>query len=343
MWSYPLSRVEQYFPVSSSEPATVLLLNPAQDSSVPPLDLLKLSTFLQSRGYATRLQKGVQNNAPEEPYAVVLTSVFSWEVPDLRRAVNDVCRLWPRARRILSGVLPRRLGDQAKTELDVSILDEASEALLDEQIPDYTLAPEWDASVVITSKGICPRECSHCATAFKGKGVTRLIRNWRLHLNADLPRVEVWDNTLMLTPREHFTAVAQVLEQSQKPVDLVCGLVPNGVEETELFWRIDQLAGVQLRPARLECNKKDELPRFFRLLARARNVFGDRPEYRAFAVINGSESPVDARTRIDRLRAEGVQVELVCFTPHDWEHRRRFVNHAAGWAAEDLLTIEQDA
>jgi hypothetical protein len=110
MWSYPLSRVEQYFPVSSSEPATVLLLNPAQDSSVPPLDLLKLSTFLQSRGYATRLQKDVLNNAPEEPYAVVLTSVFSWEVPALRRAVNDVCRLWPQARRILSGVLPRRLG-----------------------------------------------------------------------------------------------------------------------------------------------------------------------------------------------------------------------------------------
>ncbi len=146
----------------------------------------------------------------------------------------------------------------------------------------------------------------------------------------------------MLTPREHFVRVAQALEEAEKPVDLVCGLMPNGVEETELHWRIAQLAGVRLVPARLECNGEDELPRFFRLLSRTRSVFGENTQYRAFAVVNGTEPPLKARERVDRLRAEGVQVDVVCFTPHNWEHRRPYVNHAAGWTADDLAAVRQD-
>ena len=52
------SRLERYFPLRMSDPALVLLVNPAQDCSVPPLDLLKLSAFLRRRGYAPVLQKG---------------------------------------------------------------------------------------------------------------------------------------------------------------------------------------------------------------------------------------------------------------------------------------------
>jgi hypothetical protein len=234
------------------------------------------------------------------------------------------------------------MGDNVQCEFGVSVLDEASEALLDEQIPDFGLAPEWDASIVITSKGVCPRECSHCERTAKGKGVTKLIRNWRAHLNAELPRIEVWDNTLMLTPREHYMRVAQALQETKKPVDLVCRLTPNGVEETELHWRFGQLAGVQLTPARLECNVEDDFPRFSRLLARAHCVFGKKTEYRAFAVVNGTESPLKARERIDRLRAAGVQVDVVCFTPHDWEHRGPYVNHEAGWTADELAAVRQD-
>jgi hypothetical protein len=336
--SSPVSRVERYFPVIPGGSARVLLINPGH-TSTPPLDLLKLSTFLRNRGYAPELQRGVLKKTIEEPHAVVLTSVFSWEIPDVRRALNDVRGLWPRARTILSGILPRKLGDKVQSELGVSVLDEASEALLDEEIPDYGLAPEWDASILITSKGICPRECSHCETAAKGKGVTKLITKWRAQLIATLPRVEVWDNTLMLTPREHFTGVAQSLEAIEKPVDLVCGLTPNGVEETELQWRIGQLAGVRLMPARLECNMEHDLPRFFRLLARTRSVFGTRTDYRAFAVVNGTESPAKARERISRMRSEGVRVDVVCFTPHDWEQRQPYVNREAGWTADDLASL----
>lgn len=131
----PVSRVERHFPTRAGEPARVLLINPARDASVPSLDFLKLSTFLRNRGYKSVVKIGVPKKATVEPYAVVLTSVFSWEIPALRRALTGVRRLWPRVRTILSSVLPRKLGDKVQSELGVSVLDEASEACLMKRFP----------------------------------------------------------------------------------------------------------------------------------------------------------------------------------------------------------------
>jgi hypothetical protein len=97
---------------------------------------------------------------------------------------------------------------------------------------------------------------------------------------------------------------------------------------------------VPLMPARLECNAHADLPRFSRLLAHARNVFGTNMEYRAFALVNGSESPPQAKERIRRMRAEGVGVDIICFTPHAWEHSQRYVNRETGWTHEDLASIQ---
>jgi hypothetical protein len=63
--------------------------------------------------------------------------------------------------------------------------------LLDGEVPDYFLVPGWDASILIISKGACPRECSHCESGQKGKGIARLIGNWQAHLDYNLPRIEV--------------------------------------------------------------------------------------------------------------------------------------------------------
>ena len=121
-----------------------------------------------------------------------------------------------------------------------------------------------------TSKGVCPRDFSHCETAVRGRGVTKLLTRWHSQLNLDLPRVEVWDNTPMLTPRPHFTGVARWLSEIGKPADFVCGITPAGVEERELRWRINQRANVRLQLARLECNRVEDLARFQQLLTHTR-------------------------------------------------------------------------
>jgi hypothetical protein len=335
------SRVERYFPVRVGDSASVLLLNPARNSTVPPIDLLKLSTFLRKRGYAPVLRAAPVDTSWPEPYAVVFSTVFSWDIPLLRQFIASVHGCWPEARTILTGVLPRKFGDSVQDQFGVRALDESSEVLLDDECLDYSLVPEWDASIVITSRGVCPRECSHCEAAVRGKRVTKLITKWQCQLNPGLPRVEVWDNTLMLTPREHFRSVAKRLSEIQKPVDFVCGLAPGGVEEAELFWRISHLSEIQLQPARLECNQIEDLPRFFRLLAHSRSIFDDTTRYRAFAVVNGAENPQNANERIRRMQAQGMAVDVVWFTPHDWESLQPYLNRRHGWTSEEIGRIAE--
>jgi hypothetical protein len=66
-------------------------------------------------------------------------------------------------------------------------------------------------------------------------------------------------------------------------------------------------------------------------LAHARSVFGDKTWYGSFAVVNGAElSRAKAKERNLRMKAQGVQVDLVCFTPHNWKEPKPYVNVCAG-------------
>ena len=100
----------------------------------------------------------------------------------------------------------------------------------------------------------------------------RLVSRFSEHIDPRHTSVAVWDNTLMLTPREHFSRVTRTLAASGLPVDIACGLMPGGVAEEELTWRIGALAdgGVRLQLARMECNASAEVERFRRMLALVR-------------------------------------------------------------------------
>jgi hypothetical protein len=80
----------------------------------------------------------------------------------------------------------------------------------------------------------------------------------------------------------------------------------------------------------------EELTRFYRLLAHARTIFRDKTQYRAFAVVNGAEAPPKARQRIHSMRSAGVEVDVVRYTPHNWEALQPFVNYETGWTTDEL-------
>ena len=61
-----------------------------------------------------------------------------------------------------------------------------------------------------------------------------------------------------------------------------------------------------------------------------------RTNYSVFAVINDTESPHQARQRLEKLDSLGVKINPIVFTPHEWLCSDLFVNQATGWTAEDL-------
>ena len=319
---------------------SVLLIDPVA-SAAPPLDLLRQATAFRRRGLWPILRRGLPDPTWSGAAQVVITGVFSWDFPVFEKAVAAAHRLWPSALITLSGVLPRRLGKKLGEALNATVLDEETESALDVMPPDYSLIPEWDASIVITSKGVCPRECSHCDAAWRRKGVSRIVTNWTSHIEPRLPRIEVWDNTLMLTERQHFESVADVLTASGKPVDFVCGLTPDGVQEPELKWRLKRMRDVRVAPVRLECNRTADLDRFHRMMSIASQFFAGSAEFRAFALINAVESPDIAWSRLERMEAAGAVVEPVVYTPHDWLTTEPYVFRASGWSVRHIQSFRQ--
>lgn len=274
-------------------------------------------------------------------------------MPAVRKQLAWLAEHWSNAERFVTGVLIRREGNALAEELGARMLATGSmEVRLDELTPDYSLVPEWKTSILITSKyeyrpgaglSICPRACDHCKMP---KGVEslppiRLVSSFAQHLDPRHTSVAIWDNTLMSTPRSHFARVCEALAAFGRPVDISCGLMPAGVDESELQWRVAALAehGVRLSMARMECNAESELGRFQRMLAHVRahaGLLGADATVQCFAVVNTLEAPDVAWRRLEQLEGLGVQVEVVYFTPHNWFHERPFVNTAFGWSAAEL-------
>jgi hypothetical protein len=71
-------------------------------------------------------------------------------------------------------------------------------------------------------------------------------------------------------------------------------------------------------------------------LARARSEFGDKTCYGSFAVVSGAEDPSRAKQRNLRMKAQGVKVGPVCYTPHDWHEPKPYVNVGAGWIPTEI-------
>ena len=146
---------------------SVLLLDPSP-SATPPLDLLRLSTCLRESGYDVSLHRGAAANANMLPDVAIVTGVFSWDLPAVRRELGWIADNWD-CERYLTGVLARREGPPLADSLGALMLATGSmEARLDELTPDYSLVPDWLCSILITSKfeyrpsaglAICPRAC----------------------------------------------------------------------------------------------------------------------------------------------------------------------------------------
>ena len=347
---------------------SVLLLDPSP-SGVPPLDLLRLSTGLRDGGFDVQLQRGPLLDgaaASSPPDVAIVTGVFSWDLPAVRKQLEWLAEHMSETERYVTGVLVRREGRSLAAELGARMLATGTmEARLDELKPDYALVPEWRTSILITSKfeyrpgghlAICPRACDHCQMPKGAESLPpiRLVSSFENHLDRCHTSVAVWDNTLMSTPRAHFERVAASLAAFGRPADIACGLMPAGVPEEELRWRVATLArhGVRLATARMECNDTRELDRFRRMLAHLRAHAGSLlaaddgapPAVQCFAVVNTLEAPAVAWRRLEELEAlgaGGVQVEVVYFTPHNWFHERPFVNRAFGWSAAELRRFHE--
>nr|WP_320160784.1 hypothetical protein [uncultured Methanoregula sp.] len=142
----------------------ILLIEPAYYSKFPPVGLLKLSAYHKSKGDTTELinfEKKDQRLPKKTPKKIYVTSLFTWAKQPVWDAVAFYKNAFPKSELWLGGIYASLLPDHAK----LSGADKIYQGLFpdaEDLVPDYDLVPQWDGSIIFSSRGCC-NNCDFCA------------------------------------------------------------------------------------------------------------------------------------------------------------------------------------
>jgi hypothetical protein len=143
----------------------ILLVKPAYYSKFPPIGLLKLSSYYKSLGDTTEyidFENKDQRLPTRKPKKIYITSLFTWAWKPVRETIQYYQNSFPKTEIWLGGIYASLLPDHASRlnpgiKLHKGLFDEAENLM-----PDYDLVPEWDGSIIFSSRGCC-NKCDFCA------------------------------------------------------------------------------------------------------------------------------------------------------------------------------------
>ena len=140
-------------------PKNIVLIEPDYYTQFPPIGLLKLSSYHKAKGDNVELvnKSKFVKKKPDKAY---VTSLFTWAWKPVWSAVRLYKAWFPDLEIWLGGLYASLLPDHAK----LSGADVVFEGLFDgaeEMMPDYSIVPDWDGSIIMASRG-CPFCCDFC-------------------------------------------------------------------------------------------------------------------------------------------------------------------------------------
>lgn len=139
--------------------AHIVLVEPEYYTRYPPIGLLKISSYEKSKGNTTEL---VRKSAfpKKKPDKIYVTSLFTWAWKPVWNTVRVYKAWFPDVEIYLGGLYASLLPDHAK----LSGADKIFQGIFwksEEMMPDYSLVPDWDGSIVWASRG-CNNKCIFC-------------------------------------------------------------------------------------------------------------------------------------------------------------------------------------
>ncbi|MEW6419294.1 MAG: hypothetical protein AB1480_14480 [Nitrospirota bacterium] len=192
----------------------ILLVEPQKSkkyhTSYPPLGLLKLASYHKQKGDKVRFVQGFSEDG-FEPNAIYITSLFTYAYEPVHDVISYYSQRYKKARIIVGGIYATLCPDHLKDtfgnriEIHQGLLSDAENIL-----PDYSLVPEWNASILFSSRG-CIRKCHFCSVpilepTFKAKKSIRHL------IYYGHKKIIFWDNNILASPywRDIFDEIGEM-------------------------------------------------------------------------------------------------------------------------------------
>jgi pyruvate-formate lyase-activating enzyme len=315
----------------------VLLVEPEYYTTYPPLGLLKLSAYHKGKGDTTELVRGCKE-VERKPDRVYVTSLFTWAWKPVWDAVRYYKRRFPTAEIWLGGLyaslLPEHATRSGADRVYVGLFKEAENLL-----PDYSLVPEWDGSIIFSSRG-CNRNCFFCAVP-RLEGKLNSVKHSIKHLiYPGHTRVIFWDNNILQSPA--WKSIFDELEELDLKVDFNQGLDARLITE-EVAERLADLkldgGGIKVR---LAYDLRPNGP-FVRRAIELLNKAGIRGRsILVYALFNHLDSPQDFFERVRDILNWGAVCYPMRYEPINGPHALRKNTYISpNWTREEVEQVQR--
>ncbi len=293
-----------------------LLVQPNYYSRYPPLGLLKISTLMKQRGHSVEFIKGTSkpNQNPDE---ILITSLFTYAWKVVHKTVKFYKRDFPGIKITLGGIYATLMQDHAKksgaNEIKPGLYEDAENLL-----PDYSLVPDWDASIVFSSRG-CIRKCGFCAVPilepkFESRdSIKDLI--YQGH-----KRIIFWDNNFLAS--DHADKIFQELFDLKMQVDFNHGLDARFITH-KIALNLKKLHVRYLHMAYDSIQNKEEIEKAVNTLTDA--GFRGR-DLMFYTLYNYKDTPEDFLERLKDLLKWGVVSYPMRYTPLNALEKNKYIS-----------------
>lgn len=307
----------------------VLLVEPAYRTRYPPLGLLKLAAYHSLRKDTVELVRGC-NRVKQKPDIIYVTSLFTWAWKPVWDAVRYYKSSFPSSELWLGGLYASLMPEHAQLSgadrIYTGIFKEAEELM-----PAYHLVPQWDGSIIFSSRG-CNGRCPYCAV-WKIEGPINSCKNTIKHLvYPPHTRLILWDNNILQSPnwREIFNELAEL----DKWVDFNQGLDARLITD-EVAEKLSEIRLLCIRMAYDYNSKREHVKKAIEKISargiRRRSIF-------VYMLYNFEDDPEDLFSRMRDVLDWGAVVYPMRYEPLNALERWKHVGPK--WDPEKLELVE---
>jgi len=315
----------------------ILLVEPEKSreyyTKYPPLGLLKISAYHKLKGDTVYFAQGY-NGYGLNPKKIYITSLFTYSWKPVHRAIRYYKEIYPKSEILVGGIYASLCPDHLRETFGDSI--HIHQGLLDEVediLPDYSLIPNWKASLVYSSRG-CIRKCKFCAVKtiepnfYAKKSIKHLIYPGH-------KEIIFWDNNILASP--YWKEIFQELIELNYKADFNQGLDARLITEEIAVW-LKKLKIERIRLAYDTISVKDSLKKAIETLTMVGFKARDIVVYCLFNnPYDPNDTPENFLNRLIDLASWGVFGYPMRFEPLEPRDKGTFIS--PNWTRDRIEMI----
>ncbi|MDH7511240.1 MAG: hypothetical protein QHH04_09410 [Methanolinea sp.] len=309
----------------------ILLIEPSYYTRFPPIGLLKLSSYHKSKGDTTEYIHGC-SEPKQIPDRIYITSLFTWTWRQVWESVHYYKRLFPETPIHLGGIYASLLPEHAilsgADKVHLSICKKA-----ENYMPDYTLVPEWDGSIVFSSRG-CKNSCNFCAVPrIEGK-MNSLRKSIKKYIWPNHSKIIFFDNNFLAN--KYWKFILNELYDLDKKVDFNQGIDASLITD-EIASKLSQLkidSSIRLAYDSSHQRKKVESA-----IEKLSDNGINRREIFVYTLFNYIESPEDFLNRVRDILNWGVVCYPMRYEPLYTLEKNIYVSPK--WTNQQIEMVQQ--